>query len=111
MSTRAVVVSSVVLALVASGCSSDGAGDDESPRAASTPGGSAASAPSATGGELDESFLVGEHELHLSCFGDGSSGAPTIVYLHGLGGQGSDVHEALAPELTERARLCTYDRA
>jgi pimeloyl-ACP methyl ester carboxylesterase len=110
MGTRAVVRWSVVLALLASGCSSGGAGDDESARAASSPDESAASAPSTADGEIDASFTVGEYELHLSCLGDGSSGAPTIVYLHGLGGQGRDVHEALAPELVERARLCTYDR-
>jgi pimeloyl-ACP methyl ester carboxylesterase len=32
------------------------------------------------------------------------------VYLHGLGGRGDDVNEALGADLVERGRLCTYDR-
>jgi pimeloyl-ACP methyl ester carboxylesterase len=33
-----------------------------------------------------------------------------VVYLHGLGGDGSDVNESIGPRLTSQARVCTYDR-
>jgi pimeloyl-ACP methyl ester carboxylesterase len=53
---------------------------------------------------------VGDYKLRLSCLGEESPGSPTIVYLHGLGGDGGDVHEGLSPRVRERGRLCTYDR-
>jgi pimeloyl-ACP methyl ester carboxylesterase len=60
-------------------------------------------------GDIDGSFDVGGHKLHLRCEGNGSPGSPTIVYLHGLGGDGSDI-ESINTQLTSRARVCTYDR-
>jgi pimeloyl-ACP methyl ester carboxylesterase len=49
------------------------------------------------------------HKLHLRCVGTASPGSPTIVYLHGLGGDGSDV-ESINTQLASQARVCTYDR-
>jgi len=56
-----------------------------------TPSPPPAAAQTAATGELDASFDAGGHKLHLRCQGKGSSGSPTVVYLHGLGGDGSDV--------------------
>ena len=58
---------------------------------------------------VDGRFDVGGHQLHLRCQGKGSPGSPTVVYLHGLGGDGSDV-TSIGPRLTSRVRVCTYDR-
>lgn len=91
----------LVAALVAAGC-----GDDSDSAAESTAG-AAATTPA---GEIDGRFEVGGYQLHLACQGGGSAGVPTIVYVHGLGGDGSDVNEALAGRLVDRARVCTYDR-
>ena len=44
----------------------------------------------------------------MTCRGTPQRGAPTVVYLHGLGGTGGD-WGVLAP-FTERTRVCTYDR-
>jgi pimeloyl-ACP methyl ester carboxylesterase len=52
------------------------------------------------------SFDVGGHKLFLSCRG---SGAPTIVYLHGLGGDHTSGNAILAA-FTDRVRVCGYDR-
>jgi pimeloyl-ACP methyl ester carboxylesterase len=111
MRTRSVVSASVVLLLLAFGCSAEESGDDETSQSAeSSLTEPAASAEPPGEGQIDASFDVGSYELHLSCLGEASPGSPTIIYLHGLGGDGSDVHEALAPALTDRTRLCTYDR-
>jgi pimeloyl-ACP methyl ester carboxylesterase len=50
-------------------------------------------------------FDVGDHRLFLECQGAGS---PTIVFLHGLGGQSSDWDATVAglPDL----HTCIYDR-
>ncbi len=53
---------------------------------------------------------VGQHRLYLRCEGAEAAGSPTIVYLHGLGGDGGDFDEALGPLLEGRGRRCTYDR-
>jgi pimeloyl-ACP methyl ester carboxylesterase len=63
----------------------------------------------AASGEIDGGFDVGGHKLHLRCEGEGSPGSPTVVYLHGLGGDGSDVESVSVP-LASRVRVCTYDR-
>jgi pimeloyl-ACP methyl ester carboxylesterase len=60
-------------------------------------------------GEIDGSFDVGGHKLHLRCEGTGSPGSPTIVYLHGLGGDGSDI-KSINAQLASQVRVCTYDR-
>jgi pimeloyl-ACP methyl ester carboxylesterase len=68
-----------------------------------------AAAQTAATGELNASFDAGGHKLHLRCQGKGSSGSPTVVYLHGLGGDGSDV-ESINTLLAGQVRVCTYDR-
>jgi pimeloyl-ACP methyl ester carboxylesterase len=89
----------VVLAVLLASCS--GADNNE------TPG--PATAQAAATGNIDGSFDVGGHKLHLRCEGTGSPGSPTIVYLHGLGGDGSDIKSINTP-LASQTRVCTYDR-
>jgi pimeloyl-ACP methyl ester carboxylesterase len=68
-----------------------------------------ASSQAAATGNINASFDVGGHKLHLRCEGAGSPGSPTVVYLHGLGGDGSDIKSINTP-LASQARVCTYDR-
>jgi pimeloyl-ACP methyl ester carboxylesterase len=68
-----------------------------------------ATTQAAATGQIDGSFDVGGHKLHLRCQGTGSSESPTVVYLHGLGGDGSDITSINTP-LASQARVCTYDR-
>jgi hypothetical protein len=96
---RRIVLISVVAVLLGS-CS--GARDN-----ATTP--SPATTQAAATGQIDGSFDVGGHKLHLRCEGTGSPRSPTIVYLHGLGGDGSHVKSINTP-LASKARVCTYDR-
>jgi pimeloyl-ACP methyl ester carboxylesterase len=70
-------------------------GADEAPTSSSTPQTS-----------VEGSFDVGGHKLYLSCRG---SGAPTIVYLHGMGGDHTYASAILAA-FTDRVRACGYDR-
>jgi pimeloyl-ACP methyl ester carboxylesterase len=91
-----------LLAVLLAGCSS-GPGDGATSPAA-TPG--TTSTPGA-GADINDRYDVGGYELSITCSGTGSA---TVVYLHGLGGEGSDVNEAIAPRLAGRVRLCTYDR-
>jgi pimeloyl-ACP methyl ester carboxylesterase len=93
------MVTIVVLAVLLAGCS--GADNTETPTPATT--------QSAATGQPDGSFDVGGHKLHLRCEGNGPPGSPTIVYLHGLGGDGSDI-TSINTQLTSQARVCTYDR-
>jgi pimeloyl-ACP methyl ester carboxylesterase len=93
------IVLILVVAVLLGSCS--GARDS-----ATTP--SPATIQAATG-QIDGSFDVGGHKLHLRCQGTGSPESPTIVYLHGLGGDGSDVKSINTP-LASQARVCTYDR-
>jgi pimeloyl-ACP methyl ester carboxylesterase len=93
------IVTIVVLAVLLASCS--GAGDDSTTTQPPT--------TRAATGELDAAFDVGGHKLHLRCEGTGSPGSPTIVYLHGLGGDGSDIKSINTP-LASQARVCTYDR-
>jgi pimeloyl-ACP methyl ester carboxylesterase len=90
------IVPVLVVAVLLASCS--GAGD-----------GATTSAPATTraaASQVDGSFDVGGHKLHLRCAGTVS---PTVVYLHGLGGDGSDVGSVNA-QLTGQVRVCTYDR-
>ena len=68
----------LVLGVLVASCS--GAGDTADDTA--TPG--PATTQAAATGEIDGSFDVGGHKLHLRCEGTGSPGSPTIVYLHAL---------------------------
>ena len=91
-------------------CCSPAAGPARRPervRARHTP--DPAAAQTSAIGELDASFDAGGHKLHLRCQGKGSSGSPTVVYLHGLGGDGSDV-DSINTLLAGQVRVCTYDR-
>ena len=94
------IVLIVILAVLLAGCW--GARDS-----ARTP--PPATTQAAATGQLDGAFDVGGHKLHLRCEGTGSPGSPTIVYLHGLGGDGSDV-TSINTQLASQARVCTYDR-
>jgi pimeloyl-ACP methyl ester carboxylesterase len=95
------LVTIVVVTILLAGCSGarDRADRDAAPAPATT---------RAATGEIDGSFDVGGHKLHLRCEGTGSPGSPTVVYLHGLGGDGSDV-ESIST-LAGQTRVCTYDR-
>jgi pimeloyl-ACP methyl ester carboxylesterase len=96
------IVTILVLTVLLASCSGAGDGD----------GGSATPGPATTQaatGTIDGSFDVGGHKLHLRCEGTSAPGSPTLVYLHGLGGDGSDVKSINTP-LAGQARVCTYDR-
>jgi pimeloyl-ACP methyl ester carboxylesterase len=97
------IVTIVILTVLLASCS--GARD----RADSTTTPPPATTQAAATGEIDAGFDVGGHKLHLRCEGKGSPGSPTIVYLHGLGGDGSDVKSINTP-LAGQVRVCTYDR-
>ena len=93
----------LVLTLLLASCS--GAGDNADSTTTPPP----PTTQAAAAGELNAAFDVGGHKLHLRCAGTASPGSPTIVYLHGLGGDGSDV-ESINTQLASQARVCTYDR-
>jgi pimeloyl-ACP methyl ester carboxylesterase len=97
------IVTILVLTVLLASCSGvrDSADSTTAPRPATT--------QAAATGEIDGSFDVGGHKLHLRCEGKGSPGSPTVVYLHGLGGDGSDVGSINTP-LASQVRVCTYDR-
>lgn len=97
------VVLIVVLAVLLGSCS--GARDSTDSTTTPPPATTQAAATS----QLDGSFDVGGHQLHLRCQGSGSPGSPTVVYLHGLGGDGSDI-KSINAQLASQARVCTYDR-
>jgi pimeloyl-ACP methyl ester carboxylesterase len=92
------LVTVVVLAVLVVSCSG---ADDSADSTART--------QAAATGEIDGSFDVGGHQLHLRCAGKGSPGSPTVVDLHGLGGDGSDSNSINTP-LASQVRVCTYDR-
>jgi hypothetical protein len=54
------------------------------------------------------SVTVNGGEINGRCTG-AETGEPTAMYLHGNGGDGSDVAE-VEDYLTDRTRVCTYDR-
>ena len=97
------IVLILVVAVLSGSCSggSDSADNDTAPPPAAT--------RAAATGQIDGSFDVGGHKLHLRCEGTGSPGSPTLVYLHGLGGDGSDI-KSINAQLTSQVRVCTYDR-
>ena len=97
------IVTIVVLTVLLGSCSGAGDGADNT----TAPG--PATTQAAATGELDGSFDAGGHKLHLRCQGNGAPGSPTVVYLHGLGGDGSDIKSINTP-LASQVRVCTYDR-
>jgi hypothetical protein len=62
-----------------------------------------ASSQAAATGNINASFDVGGHKLHLRCEGAGSPGSPTVVYLHGLGGDGSDIKSMAEQERNQES--------
>jgi pimeloyl-ACP methyl ester carboxylesterase len=92
-----------VLAVLLASCS--GAGDKPDDTTSPPP----TAAQTTASGAIDASFDAGGHKLHLRCEGKGASGSPTVVYLHGLGGDGSDFG-SISTRLASQARVCTYDR-
>jgi hypothetical protein len=93
------IVTILVLTVLLASCSGarDSADSTMTPPSATT--------QAAATGEIDGSFDVGGHKLHLRCQGKGSPGSPTVVYLHGLGGDGSDIKSINTP-LASQARVC-----
>jgi pimeloyl-ACP methyl ester carboxylesterase len=85
--------------VLVAGCSGGG-------RADSTATSGPATTQAAASGTVDGRFDAGGHQLYLRCQGAWS---PTLVYLHGLGGDGTDVPSISGP-LASRVRVCTYDR-
>lgn len=55
---------------------------------------------------IDDLFDVGRYRLAVNCSG---SGAPTVVYVHGLGGARS-FFDGVRRRLDDRVRVCAYDR-
>ena len=96
------IVLIVIVAMLVGSCS----GAADSANRATTP---APVTTRAAAGAIEGSFDVGGHKLHLRCEGTGSPGSPTVVYLHGLGGDGSD-SKSINAQLASKARVCTYDR-
>ena len=99
----------LVLIVLLAGCSGTG---DTGETAAPTSTASPTTTQTAAAGEIDASFDVGGHKLHLTCQG---SGSPTVVYLHGLShapGDASGASAASLPSLiSAKYRFCGYDRA
>jgi pimeloyl-ACP methyl ester carboxylesterase len=82
----------VVVVMVVSACG--GTSGDDGPR--TKPSASTAS---------PRTFDVGDHRLFAKC---GGSGGPTVVFLHGLGGEGRDW--AVTANHLKDAHTCWYDR-
>ena len=95
------LIAILVLGVLVASCS--GAGDTDDRATTRSP----ATTQAAAAGTIDGLFDVGGHQLYLACQG---SGSPTLVYLHGLGDDSEGAASIYAP-LTDRARVCVYDRA
>lgn len=94
------LIATLLLGILVASCS--GAGDSADSNATASP----ATAQAAATGAIDGLFDVGGHKLYLACQG---SGSPTLVYLHGLGDNSEGAASIYAP-LTDRVRVCVYDR-
>jgi pimeloyl-ACP methyl ester carboxylesterase len=108
---RRVSVPIVLVALFLSGCSGSPAVPSNTPLPLPSATAASTAAATSTVPVIEEpiagSFDVNGHELFLSCTA-GSS--PTIVIEAGEG-QTSNEMEVITPELAERGRVCSYDRA
>ncbi len=103
--------------LVAPGCgssSSDKAEPGSPPQTSSVPASTSATptssvpaSTSATPTPIDGVVAADGHGLYVECAGTGS---PTIVFLHGIGGDRTHGTPLLS-EFSSRTRVCTYDRA
>jgi pimeloyl-ACP methyl ester carboxylesterase len=98
-------VASVLIALSVAACQAVPAPAPRSPVETPSPAPASPTSPAAT--PLARSFDVGGHSLYLECAGTGS---PTIVFLHGIGGDRTH-GDALLRSFSGRLRVCTYDRA
>ena len=101
----AAILAAALLQVLAIGCQGAGVvptstGIDPSPSTSSAPTGSAVGA---TAEEVD----IGGRALYLECRG---SGEPTILFLHGAGGDRTHGHHLLSG-YADRHRVCVYDRA
>ena len=102
-------MASVLISLLVTACqASSGAvpsssvATQPSPSVAPLPA-SASPAETAQAGKYD----VGGHSLYMECAGAGS---PTIVFLHGIGGDRTHGY-ALQKAFSGRVRVCVYDRS
>jgi pimeloyl-ACP methyl ester carboxylesterase len=103
---------SVVVALLLGACQGLAAPAPASQAATSAVSPSEAAAPTGpsalpSGISLAGAFDVGGHSLYIECAGTGS---PTIVFLHGIGGDRTH-GDGLQQAFSSRVRVCTYDRA
>lgn len=56
---------------------------------------------------VDGMFDVGDHQLYLVCYGEGS---PTVILEHGWGAD-SSTWDRIVPYIATKTRVCAYDRA
>ncbi|HET9249705.1 MAG TPA: alpha/beta hydrolase [Actinomycetota bacterium] len=97
LTMRSIVAAVAAFAVALAACSSQPSGPTPG---VPTPTGAASASTDRTG-----SFDVGDHRLSMECEGDGS---PTIVFLHGVGGQSADWSATL--EGLSGVATCNYDR-
>jgi pimeloyl-ACP methyl ester carboxylesterase len=88
----------IAIGLAVAACSST---SPETP----TPTDAAEQTPSRSDDPVEGLFDVGAHRLYMECR---ETGSPTVVFLHGVGGQASDWGATLA-DLTDMP-TCNYDR-
>ena len=55
-----------------------------------------------------ETITIGDHDIHLNCFGEGS---PTVVFEADLDQYGSLSWDPVQKEVSKLTRACSYDRA
>ncbi|MBB4688341.1 alpha/beta fold hydrolase [Amycolatopsis jiangsuensis] len=96
-------------------CAVAGAGlaacDDEDDAMADAPVSVGSEAPRTEHAPLtgDTKIKVGDRSVHVSCSGEAKPGAPVIMLLHG-GGDGLDKMAGFQRTLSEKNRVCSYDR-
>lgn len=100
---KSLVICAVML--VAPGC--DSSSSDKAEPGSPPPTSSVPASTSATPTPIDGLVTAAGHELYVECAGTGS---PTIVFLHGIGGDRTHGTPLLS-EFSNRTRVCTYDRA
>lgn len=91
--------------LVAPGCGSSSS--DEAEPGSPPPTSSVPASTSAPPTPIDGVVAADGHGLYVECAGTGS---PTIVFLHGIGGNRTHGTPLLS-EFSSRTRVCIYDRA
>ena len=91
--------------LTATGCG--GSSADDAVPGSRMPTSSVPASPSTTPNSIDGLVTADGHGLYIECAGTGS---PTIVFLHGIGGNRTHGTPLLS-EFSSRTRVCIYDRA